>query len=166
VQAEQIVGRLLRQPERKLYQAQRLNRAEIFVRVEKIGVFDEVVGAVEEKLSTGRLDIKVITTKPGRKLQEEIAPRKSLTVPVPAILTDRAEKRIAEHISNLTDYRNDDGTNTRGKGKRASVQRIVGSESGPTVFLGRLRRNLRASKRGGYLRVSFRESTRVLWELQ
>lgn len=131
VQAEQIVGRLLRQPERKLYQAQRLNRAEIFVRVEKIGVFDEVVGAVEEKLSTGRLDIKVITTKPGRKLQEEIAPRKSLTVPVPAILTDRAEKRIAEHISNLTDYRNDDGTNTRGKGKRASVQRIVGSESGP-----------------------------------
>ncbi len=130
VQAEQIIGRLLRQPGRKHYKDQRLNTAQIFVRVEASGVFEEVVAAVEEKITTGKFDIKVTTTRPGRKSKTQYPPKKKLVIPVPAIITERAEKRIGEYVGKMTDYRNDDGTNTRGTGKRVSVQRIVGGPGG------------------------------------
>lgn len=130
VQAEQIIGRLLRQPGRKHYTDQRLNTAEIFVRVEASGVFEEVVVAVEEKITTGKMDIKVTATRPGKKAKAEYPPKKKLVIPVPAIITERAEKRIAEYVSKMSDYRHDDGTNTRGTGKRVSVQRIVGGPGG------------------------------------
>ena len=134
VQAEQIVGRLLRQPERKHYKSGRLNVARIFVRVESTGVFDEVVHSVEERIRTGKVGIKITTTRPGRKAKVEYLPKKSWSVPVSAIITDRAEKRIESYLHNMTDYRADDGTNVRGTGKRASVQRIVGS-TGNNAFV-------------------------------
>jgi type III restriction enzyme len=130
VQAEQIIGRLLRQPGRHHYADQRLNTAEILVRVEAAGVFEEVVSSVEQKIRTGKLDIKVTISRPGAKAKEEFAAKGVFTVPQAAIITDRAEKRIAEFIEKMTDYRNDDGTNTRGQGKRASVQREVGGDGG------------------------------------
>lgn len=130
VQAEQIIGRLLRQPGRTHYKDQRLNTAQIFVRVESTGVFEEVVTSVEKKIKTGKLDIKISTTKPGKKAKEEFLPKKKYTVPVAAIITDRAEGRIAEYIRNMTDYRKDSGVNVRGVGRRASVQRIVGGPTG------------------------------------
>lgn len=130
VQAEQIIGRLLRQPGRKHYNLQRLNTAEIFVRVESAGVFDEVVASVEEKIRTGKLNIKMTTTRPGKQSKVEYPPKGKFFVPVPAIITERAEKRIADLIGKMSDYRNDNGTNTRGTGKRVSVQRIVGGPGG------------------------------------
>ena len=132
VQVEQIIGRLLRQPGRTRYTTQKLNTAEIRVRVEAAGVFEEVVASVEEKIQTGKLDIKVTTTRPGAKTKVEQAPKGQFLIPVPAIITDRAEKRIAEHMAKMTDYRKDDGTNTRGKGKRVAVQKIVGGPGGQT----------------------------------
>lgn len=132
VQAEQIIGRLLRQPGRKHYKAQRLNSAHIFVRVDAAGVFDEVVDAVERKISTGNLQIKMTTIRPGGKPKQEFTPKKKMFVPLAAMVTDRAEKRIAEFIKTMSDYRNDDGTNTRGKGKRAAVQKVVGGAGGET----------------------------------
>lgn len=130
VQAEQIVGRLLRQPGRKHYGDQRLNTAQIFVRVEATGIFEDVVSSVEQKISTGQLHIKVTATRPGKKSKTEHPPKKKLVVPVAAIVAERAERVIAEHISRMSDYRSDDGTNTRGSGKRVTVQRIVGGPAG------------------------------------
>lgn len=132
VQAEQIVGRLLRQPGRKHFRDSRLNTAQIYVRVEAAGVFDEVVESVEEKIKTGKIDIKMSATRVGRKPKSELPPKKSLSVPVTAIITDRAEKRISEFINKMSDYRKDDGTNIRGRGKRIAVQKIIGGPSGQT----------------------------------
>jgi len=127
VQAEQVIGRLLRQPGRKHYKNQRLNTAQIFVRVEASGVFEEVVAAIEEKISTGKLDIKVTAVRVGKKNRIEQQPKRKLFVPMAAIVTERAEKRIAEYIRNMSDYRADGGINTRGTGKRVAVQKIVGT---------------------------------------
>lgn len=132
VQAEQIIGRLLRQPEQQLYKNDRLNTAQIYVRVEAAGVFDEVVRSVEQRIATGKMDIRVTTSRPGRKTQSEILSKTKKQVPVAALITERAEKRIDEHIKNMTDYRADNGVNVLGVGKRVQVQRIVGGPSGQT----------------------------------
>lgn len=132
VQAEQIIGRVLRQPGRKHYENPRLNTAGLFVRVETAGVFEEVVRSVEERIGSGKIDIRITTTKPGKRAQAEIAPKKRAVVSIAALITDRAEKRIEEYIKAMSDYRADGGVNTRGVGKRVQVQRIVGGQSGQT----------------------------------
>jgi type III restriction enzyme len=131
VQAEQIVGRLLRQPGRRHYKAQRLNTAQVFVRVEAAGVFDEVVASVEEKIQAGKVEITITATRPGAKEKVEFQPKGHYAVPVAALIPDRAEKKIAECIDRMPDFSRD-VVNTMGKGKRATVQKIVGGPGGQT----------------------------------
>ncbi|MEK7476337.1 MAG: hypothetical protein AAB152_11990 [Candidatus Coatesbacteria bacterium] len=130
VQVEQIIGRLLRQPGRVRYADQRLNTAEILVRVEATGVFEEVVTSVEQKIQPGSLDIKVTISKPGGRAKVEFAAKGQFSVPLAALITERAEKRIAEYIDKMSDYRGDPGSNIRGQGKRVSVRRVVGGAGG------------------------------------
>jgi type III restriction enzyme len=130
VQAEQVVGRLLRQPGRKHYTNPKLNTAEVYVRVEAAGVFDEVVSSVETKIKTGTPGIRITATRPGKKAKKEYPPKKSYAVAVPALITDRASKRVAEFVGQMSDFRRDDGTNIRGTGKRAFVQRAIGGLMG------------------------------------
>ncbi len=132
VQAEQVIGRLLRQPGRRHYSAMRLNTAQIHVRVETIGVFEEVVSAVQEKIQSDDLPVQIIRTPPGSKVRVEYPAKLSLTIPVAAIVTDRAEAEIGKYIEQMTDYRHDDGSNVTGTGKRARVQRVVGSNAAAT----------------------------------
>ncbi|MDQ6878955.1 MAG: hypothetical protein M3082_14945 [Candidatus Dormibacteraeota bacterium] len=126
VQAEQVVGRLLRQPGRQHYSAERLNTAELYVRVESAGVFDEVVSSVQKKIQSEELSIKLVKSLPGAKPRIGYQAKESKTVPVAAIVTDSAEEPIKRCLATMTDYRNDDGTNTLGVGRTARVQEIVG----------------------------------------
>lgn len=126
VQAEQIVGRVLRQPGRKHYPAERLNTAQIHVRVESAGVFDEVVTSVQQKIRTENLSIKLIKNPPGKKARIEYPPKEQRTVPRAAVITEEALGPIEQCIKTLSDYRND-STNTLGMGRSARVQKIVGS---------------------------------------
>ncbi len=128
VQAEQVVGRLLRQPARHHYPADRLNTAQIHVRVESAGVFDEVVASVQKKIQSENVSIKLIKSPPGTKARTEYNPKAVRAVPVGAIVTDAAEEPISQCISTMTDYRNDNGTNTLGIGRTARVQKIVGQQ--------------------------------------
>lgn len=127
VQAEQIVGRILRQPGRRHYPAERLNTAQIHVRVESSGVFDDVVSSVQQKIRTEELSIKLIKNPPGKKARVEYLPREERTVPCAAIITDEASEPIQQCIETMNDYRGDDGTNTLGVGRAARVQKIVGA---------------------------------------
>lgn len=126
VQAEQVVGRLLRQPGRKHYAAERLNSAQIHVRVESAGVFDEVVASVQNKIANGNLSIKLIKSPPGTKQRVEYPVKSVRTVPIAAVVTDEAEAPIAHSIATMTDYRSDDGTNVLGVGRVARIQKVVG----------------------------------------
>ena len=134
VQAEQVVGRLLRQPGRKHYPSDRLNSAQICVRVESSGVFDDVVASVQKKIQSESLSIKLIKTAPGSKARIAYEPREAFTVPVAAVITDAAEEPIQKCIDLMTDYRQDDGTNTLGSGRTTRVQKVVG-EPGNETFI-------------------------------
>lgn len=134
VQAEQVVGRLLRQPGRKHYSADPLNTARIYVRVESAGVFDEVVGAVQQKIDSQGGGIKLVKSSPGAKARVEYPPKAARTVPVAAIVTDAAEEPIARAIATMNDYRKDPGDNVFGVGRTARVQKVVG-EPGNEAFV-------------------------------
>ncbi len=131
VQAEQVVGRLLRQPGRKHYSADRLNTARIFVRVESAGVFDEVVASVQQKIDNEGVSIKLVKSPPGTREREEFPAKQALTVPIAAIVTDAAEDPIATAIATMNDYRKDSGTNVLGVGRTARVQKVVGTPGNP-----------------------------------
>ena len=134
IQAEQVVGRLLRQPGRIRYPSERLNSAQICVRVESAGVFDEVVASVQEKIQNERLTIEFIKTAPGLKTRIEYPPLKVFTVPVAAVITDAAEKPIQLCIDRMNDFSHDDGTNTIGAGRKTRVQKVIG-KSGNETFV-------------------------------
>jgi type III restriction enzyme len=129
IQVEQIVGRLLRQPGAQHYPSERLNSAHFYVRVDRRGVFTEILDDVGKKLSTDAPGIKIVETKPGRMKPEPIPAKEEKTIFETAYITDQAIGPIAEIIDSLTDYRNDDGTNTRSAGGRALIQRSVGEDS-------------------------------------
>ena len=134
IQAEQIVGRLLRQPGRKHYASDRLNAAQVYVRVNSAGVFEEVVDAIQEKIRTGEYSIKLTKAAPGQKQREEFPAKSKRTVPVAAIVTDAAEEPIAGCIGKMIDYREHAGADTQGVGRIARIQKIVG-EPGNELFV-------------------------------
>lgn len=127
VQAEQVVGRLLRQPGRHHYAADRLNTAHLYVRVENTGVFNDVVDGVQKKIRGTNAAIKITTTRPTAKARQEFTAKETLEVPVAAVITDVAEREIDELIEKMTDYR-EDNVNTVGIGHRARIWRPVGSD--------------------------------------
>jgi type III restriction enzyme len=129
IQVEQIIGRLLRQPGAMHYPVERLNSAHFYIRVDKRGVFSEILGKVNKKLSTDAPGIKIVETKPGKDKPEPLPAKEEKRIFETAYITDQAIKPIAELLDSLTDYRNDDGSNIQSAGGRTLVQRLVGDDS-------------------------------------
>lgn len=129
VQVEQVVGRLLRQPTRAHFGSERLNTAQIYVRVEAAGVFGEVVESVTAKLESSGARVKIARTPPGKPKREPYPPKAQYTVPKVSILTEDALSPIATLLDRMTDYSADTGTNIEGVGRITKVQRIVGDGS-------------------------------------
>jgi type III restriction enzyme len=129
IQVEQIVGRLLRQPGAQHYPVERLNSAHFYIRVDKRGVFTDVLDEVEKRLATEAPGITVVETKPGKSKPEPLEPKEVKTIFETAYITDEAIKPIADIIDSLTDYRHDDGANIRSTGGRALVQHKIGEDS-------------------------------------
>ncbi len=131
IQVEQIVGRLLRQPEAQHFPAERLNTAHFYIRVDKRGVFNDILERVNQQLSTEAPDIKVVETKPGKSKPEPLQPKEKKTIFETAYVTSPAVEPIAEIIDSLTDYRDDSGSNIRSAGGRALIQHKIGDDSEP-----------------------------------
>jgi type III restriction enzyme len=133
VQVEQVIGRLLRQPGGQRYPLERLNTAHFYVRVDRRGVFGELLGAVSRKLSAEAPGIRLVEAPPGKSRPEALLPSQSREVFETAYVTTRAVPAVHTALGGLADYRNDDGTNTKSRGGRTLVQRVVG-EIGEPVF--------------------------------
>ncbi len=131
VETEQVIGRLLRQPGRMQYPSQRLNRAEIWVRVESAGVFSDVVDEVQRKIKTDNVPVTFVKTPPGAKPKTDYPPTVECFVPYVAVKTDYAEERIAEHLRTLQNYLGRIDEDTTGVGRRTRVQRQIGSNDEP-----------------------------------
>lgn len=125
VQIEQVIGRLLRQPEATHYAAERLNTAHFYVRVDKNDTFNEVLDDVSERLAQEAPQVKIIKSPPGKPRPKEYEPKKHAEVPATAYDSKDTIKPIEVLIENLSDYRKDE-VNTRGLGSRRIAQQKVG----------------------------------------
>lgn len=129
VQVEQIIGRLLRQPGTRHYSAERLNTAHFYIRVDKRGVFNDVLTTVNRKLAAEASGIKIVESRPGKAKPELLPAKEAKGIFETAYVTDQAVEPIAEIIGSLNDYRGDDGSNIRSGGSRVQIQRLVGDDS-------------------------------------
>jgi type III restriction enzyme len=126
IQVEQIIGRLLRQPGAQHYPAERLNSAHLYVRVDRRGVFADLLKQINKKLRSDAPGIRIIETTPGKAKPETIPVKEEKFVFETAYITDDAVEPIRVLLDGLIDYRKDDGTNTRSAGGRTLIQRKVG----------------------------------------
>lgn len=128
IQVEQIIGRLLRQPGGQHYPVERLNSAHVYIRVDKRGVFSDLLKKVNRKLNTDAPGIKIVETSPGKAKPEPLLPKEEKRIYETAYITDHAIKPIADLIDSLIDYRHDDGSNIKSAGGRTLIQRLIGEE--------------------------------------
>jgi type III restriction enzyme len=128
IQVEQIIGRLLRQPGAQHYPVERLNSAHFYIRVDKRGVFTDVLEKVNRKLSTDAPGIRIVEASPGKTKPEPLPAKEVKEIFETAYVTDEAIKPIAEIVDSLTDFRNDDGSNITSAGGHTLIQRLVGEE--------------------------------------
>jgi type III restriction enzyme len=130
-QVEQTIGRLLRQPGAAHYPVERLNSAHFYIRVDRRGVFNDLLKDVNRKLRSEAPGITIVETKPGKAKPEALPAKQTKRVFETAYITDHAIGPIAEIIDSLTDYRNDDGSNIQSAGGRALIQHKVGEDTDP-----------------------------------
>lgn len=130
VAVEQVIGRLLRQPDGRHFAADRLNTAHFYIRVDKRGVFGEVLNRVADKLHTDAPEVRLIQAPPGKSRPESIDPVETCTVYETGYDTSLAVGVIRSVLASLSDYR-DDSHNTKSSGGRATIQRRVGKSDGP-----------------------------------
>ena len=105
---------------------ERLNSAHVYVRVDKRGVFADLLKKVNKKLKSDAPGIKIVETSPGKAKPESVSAKEDKSIFETAYVTDDAIGPIAELLDGLTDYRNDDGSNIKSAGGRTLIQRMVG----------------------------------------
>ncbi|MFT3866155.1 MAG: hypothetical protein QM729_17960 [Solirubrobacterales bacterium] len=133
IQVEQIIGRLLRQPGAEHLPDERLNTANFYVRVDRRGVFNEILESVDRKLAVDAPGIKLVVSKPGKPKPELIDAKEPRQIFETGYITDEAIGPIEALIDGLTDYRGDPGVNVDSKGSRVLIQRTIGDD-GPAGF--------------------------------
>ncbi len=134
VQVEQVIGRVLRQPRAQHYEAEVLNTAHFYVRVDTKGVFAEIVKSVSKRLGGDLPEIQISAFDPRKKNRPiSYSPRKSLTVPHVYRDPSAGREPIDEVIRNLIDFRGVRGDNVRGTGAKALVQQRVGEGAEATL---------------------------------
>ncbi len=129
IQVEQIIGRLLRQPGGQHYPVERLNSAHFYIRVDRRGVFTDILGKVDSQLSAGVTEIDVVETKAGKPKPVPLPAKEEKRIFETAYVTDQAVQPIVEIIDDLPDFREDGGSNVQSTGGRTLIQRLIGDDS-------------------------------------
>ncbi|EFO90149.1 hypothetical protein CRE_21673 [Caenorhabditis remanei] len=127
VQITQIVGRVLRQPGATHYEADRLNTAHFFVRVDKNDAFTKVVDDVRKGLGGDAPEVRVLTSPPGIEAPVSLFPKESRTVPRTAIDNLLTIGPVEKVLDKVNDYTRDTA-NTRGAGRRRTVTQTIGAK--------------------------------------
>lgn len=126
VQITQVVGRVLRQPGATHYQSDRLNTAHFYVRVDRNDSFAHVVEEVRRGLGGDVPEVRILTSPPGTEEPVSIAPKEGLVVPRTAIDNVPTVGPVEKVLAKVHDYSHD-SVNTRGVGRRRTVQQAIGA---------------------------------------
>ncbi len=135
IQVEQVIGRVLRQPDAQHYEAEELNNANFYVRIDAKGVFADIVRGVSDRIAADLPEITISAYDPKKRTRPvPYAPKKKRTVPHvwrdPSAARDEIDRVIEE---DLLDFRNGTPENIQGMGARALVQQRVGEPSSGEV---------------------------------
>jgi len=128
IQVEQVIGRVLRQPNAQHVEAEILNTAHFYVRVDAKGVFTDIVREIGKRLG-GELPEVQFTSYDPKKMNRPVpqAPKDALQVPHVYRDPSAALEPIDDIVKRLIDFRKDSGENIRGGGAKALVQQRVGT---------------------------------------
>ncbi len=134
VQVEQIIGRVLRQPNAQHVEAEVLNTAHFYVRVDAKGIFADIVKEVGKRIA-GELPEVQFTAYDPKKTDRPVPKSPSEALQVPHVYRDpsAALHPIDDIVKALIDFRGDTGENVRGAGAKALVQQKVGSDEDAEV---------------------------------
>lgn len=125
VQITQVVGRVLRQPGATHYESDRLNTAHFYVRVDRNDAFAHVVDEVRKGLGGVAPEVRILTSPPGTEKPESLAPKESRSVPRTAIDNKLTVVPVEKILAKVHDY-SQDTVNSRGVGRRRTVQQAIG----------------------------------------
>lgn len=126
VDITQVVGRVLRQPGATHYEADRLNTAHFYVRVDRNDSFAQVVEDVRKGLGGDAPEVRILTSPPGTEEPESLAAKQQRTVPRTFINNVPTVEPVEKVIAKVHDY-SQDAVNTHGVGRRRTVQQAIGS---------------------------------------
>lgn len=126
VQITQVVGRVLRQPGATHYESDRLNTAHFYVRVDRNDSFAKVVEEVRRGLGGDAPEVRILTSPPGTEEPENLAAKEVRTVPKTAIDNSPTVDAVEAVLAKVHDY-TQDAVNTRGVGRRRTVQQSIGA---------------------------------------
>jgi type III restriction enzyme len=133
IQVEQIIGRLLRQPGGSHAPTEGLNTAHFYVRVDKKGTFNELLGKVNRKLRVDAPGIQVMSSAPGKPKPQAMPAKEERRIFETAYVADDAVAPVEALIDGLIDFRDDKGENVTSAGGRTIVQYLIG-DGGEPVF--------------------------------
>lgn len=125
VDITQIVGRVLRQPGATHYEADRLNTAHFYVRVDRNDAFKQIVDDVRKGLGGDAPEVRILTSPPGAEAPTSLGPKELRTVPRTGVDNSATEKPVQKALHKVNDYTQDE-VNTRGAGRRRTVTQTVG----------------------------------------
>lgn len=135
IQVEQIIGRVLRQPDAQHYEAEELNIANFYVRVDTRSVFTDIVKEVHNRLAGDLPDIQIMAYDPRQRNRPvPTPPKEAKEVPHvwrdPSGACDPIQRLIK---TDFMDFRGDTTDKVRGAGAKALVQQRVGESTDPQV---------------------------------
>lgn len=126
VQITQVVGRVLRQPGAMHYEADRLNTAHFYVRVDRNDVFKDIVEDVRRGLGGDAPEVRILTSPPGTETPVNLEPKASRTIPRTGVDNEATVTPVQKVIDKVNDY-SQDTVNTRGQGRRRTVVQAIGA---------------------------------------
>ncbi|AWG02023.1 DEAD/DEAH box helicase family protein [Clavibacter michiganensis] len=126
VQITQVVGRVLRQPGATHYESDRLNTAHFYVRVDRNDSFAQVVEEVRRGLGGDAPEVRILTSPPGSEDLVTLPVKQERSIPRAAIDNVPTLEPIETVINRVHDY-SKDSVNTQGKGRRRTVQQVIGA---------------------------------------
>lgn len=135
IQVEQIIGRVLRQPNAQHYETEILNTAHFYVRVDTKGIFGEIVKEIGVRLAGELPEIQISAYDPKQKNRPILyIPKEVKEVPYVVRDPSTALTSIGKLINeDLLDFRGDATDKVRGIGAKALVQQRVGEGGDSSV---------------------------------
>lgn len=133
IQVEQVIGRLLRQPNARHYPDPDLNTAYFYLRIDERQEFDRTLRAVQAKLAAEMPEVHLEGFSDGRdRNRTRLKPKTTLRVPQIHIDADGTVDPLQQVISNIHDY-STDTTNTLGAGQLTRATQAIGDGSIPII---------------------------------